>query len=65
MHPNSKPPSAAAALTGSPAKPWAASSASLKAGAEQIATAFAATGGPSAAADALEALARTPQQAPI
>ena len=33
----------------------------LKAGAEQIAAAFTAAGGPSAAADALETLARTPQ----
>ena len=33
----------------------------FKAGAEQIAAAFAAAGGPSAAADALETLARTPQ----
>lgn len=37
----------------------------LKAGAEQIAAAFTAAGGPSAAADALETLARTHQPAHI
>ena len=37
----------------------------LKAGAEQIAAAFAAAGGPSAAADALETLARTPQPSQV
>ena len=37
----------------------------FKAGAEQIAAAFAAAGGPSAAADALETLARTPQPSHI
>jgi MGT family glycosyltransferase len=37
----------------------------LKAGAEQIAAAFAAAGGPTAAADALETLARTPQPSQI